>query len=212
MQNKLKQIQTLSEEQFNLLTIVHNEYETGLLALNSLGPNTLTVYGGSRITKESQDFIDIQLICKMLAERKWGIASGGGPGVMTAALNGTKEGGGKTMAFCINIPGEPSFENPDVKIIFTQFSIRKYILRQSDAFIFAPGGIGTLDEMMELLTLIQTNKYQKKPIFLYNSKFWSGYIDWMKNILIEKYELVPNEFLNLFYLVDSPNEIMSKLY
>ncbi len=210
--NNKDHLQTLSEEQFNLLKIINQEYEMGMLALNSLGSHTLTVYGGSRVKSTDKAYNGIEKIAELLGKKDWGIVSGGGPGIMTAALDGAKEGNGKAYAFCINIPGEPPAPNPDVSLVFSQFSVRKYLLRQSDAFVFAPGGLGTLDELMELLTLMKTDKYPVKPIFLYDSKFWAGYMKWFKEILLMERGVVAKDFMKLFKIVDTPEEVVNCLY
>ncbi|MBC7472057.1 MAG: LOG family protein [candidate division SR1 bacterium] len=205
---KTDNLQTLSEDQFNLIEVIKQEYELGMLVLNSLTPHTATIYGGSLIGDQEETYKDIQIIAKILSEKNWSIVSGGGPGIMSAALSGAKQGKGKAVALCINIPGEPPFKNPDVSITFSQFSVRKYLLRQSDIFIFAPGGIGTLDELMEIFTLIKTHKHPPKKIFLFDTNFWHGYIYWLENILIKQRRVVSGEFTSLFYLVNSAEEIM----
>jgi uncharacterized protein (TIGR00730 family) len=205
---KIDSLETLTEDQFNLIEVIKNEYTVGMLALNSLSQHTATVYGGSLISKNDEDYHKIKHITKTLSQKKWSIVSGGGPGIMSAALSGAKEGKGKAIALCINIPGEPPFQHPDLTITFSQFSVRKYLLRQSDIFIFAPGGVGTLDELMEILTLIKTHKHPPKKIFLYDSNFWNGYISWIEEILIKERKVITGDFIHLFYLVDSAKEIM----
>jgi uncharacterized protein (TIGR00730 family) len=204
-------LQTLTEDQFSLIENIKSEYETGMLALNSLSKHTATVYGGSLVKIEDYSYQTIKDICISLAKHNWSVVSGGGPGMMSAALSGAKEGGGKAIAFCINIPGEPPFDLPDVSITFSQFAVRKYLLRQSDIFIFAPGGIGTLDELMEVLTLIKTHKHPIKPIFLYDSSFWNGYLEWFKQVLIDERKVVFDDLFDLFHVVDSKQEILKIL-
>jgi uncharacterized protein (TIGR00730 family) len=204
--------QTLTEEQFLFLNQIQQEYVIGMQALNSLETTkTLTVYGGAMIERDSQTFHQVKEICIELGKNGWAIVTGGGPGVMTAALDGAKEGGSKAIAFGINIPGEPPAPNSDVYLSFTNFSVRKYLLRQSDAFIFAPGGVGTLDEMMELVTLMTTGKYPLKPIFLLDSKFWEGYLEWFAKILLNERNVIRPTVMNLFQLFDTPQDILSKL-
>jgi uncharacterized protein (TIGR00730 family) len=207
------QNETLSEDQFYLLNKISEEYKLGMLALNTLSSKTITFYGGSLIRQNENTFKNVELVAEMVAAKGWSVVSGGGPGVMKAALLGARLGKGKAVAFCIDIPDEPlALENPDTSIVFTQFSVRKYMLRQSDAFIFCPGGIGTLDELMELLTLIKTNKYPKKPVFLFETSFWNGYLEWIKNILLESRKTVSEDVLELFHLVDSAEEIEKILF
>lgn len=199
--------QTLSEAQFNLLKIIDEEYTQGFLALNSLGAFTLTVYGGHMVQQDDKSYIGVYEISKVFAKRNWGVATGGGPGIMEAALKGALEEKGKAIAFKINIKGEPATLNPDLTMTLTQFSTRKFLLRQSDAFVFAPGGFGTLDELMDLVTLIKTDKYPKKPIFLYDSKFWQGYLDWFDKVLLNERNTIPVDFMKMFILVDSAQEV-----
>ena len=207
----IDKLQSLTEDQFNLIQTIKREYETGMLAINSLSRHTATVYGGSLIKSNDKDYKAIENISQLLSEKNWSIISGGGPGVMSAALSGAKLGKGQAIALCIDIPGEPPFSHPDLSITFSQFSVRKYLLRQSDVFIFAPGGVGTLDELMEILTLIKTHKHPVKKIFLYDSEFWNGYISWLENMLIKERKVILGDFMGLFHLVDSPEEIMNIL-
>jgi uncharacterized protein (TIGR00730 family) len=204
-------LQSLTEDQFNLINTITSEYTEGMIALNSLDKHTFTVYGGSLVKENDRSYQEILEISKSLAKKGWSGVSGGGPGMMSAALEGCSQGGGKAVAFCINIPGEPPFDNPDVRIVFSQFSVRKYLMRQSDIFIFAPGGVGTLDEMMEIFTLIKTHKHPQKPIFLLDSSFWKGYSEWFENTLIHERKLVSNDFTKLFHIVDSSEEILKIL-
>jgi uncharacterized protein (TIGR00730 family) len=205
-------LQTLTEAQYDQLNIITKEYETGFLALNSLGSYTVTFYGGSMVKPEDKAYNGVAQIAATFAQKGWGVVSGGGPGIMEAALKGSQGANGKAIAFKIDLAGEPATTNPDLILTFTQFSVRKYLLRQSDVFVFAPGGLGTLDELMELLTLMKTKKYPIKPIFLYDSEFWVGYIEWFKKILIEERKVVVADFINLFQVVDSPEEILAKLF
>jgi uncharacterized protein (TIGR00730 family) len=205
-------LQTITEDQFQLIERITREYEKGMLALNSLGHHTVTVYGGSLVEASDSAYKNVEKVCELLGEKGWSVVSGGGPGIMTAALNGSKKGGGKAIAFCIDIPGEPPFNQPDVSITFQQFAPRKYLLRQSDAFIFAPGGIGTLDELMEVLTLMKTHKHPLKPVFLLDSVFWKGVTDWFETMLYKERKVINGDVKNLFHIVDTPKEIVEILY
>jgi uncharacterized protein (TIGR00730 family) len=206
-------LQTLTEDQYNLLLIIRKEYELGMLALNSLGPNTFTFYGGHAVKQDDPAYKMVHRLAKKLAKLGWGVVSGGGPGMMSAALDGAKEGDGQAIAFCIEIEDEKTTHKyPDVSLTFSQFSVRKYMLRQSDAFAFAPGGFGTLDELMEILTLIKTNKFPKKPVFLLDSSFWKGYLTWFEEILSNERKVISEDFMNMFILVDDEDEVIKHLY
>jgi uncharacterized protein (TIGR00730 family) len=203
-------LETIHEDQFILINQLKAEYEQGMLALNGLGDKTVTFYGGSRVEENSDTYRHIEALGKGFGERNWGVVTGGGPGIMSAALEGVKKGGGKAISFMINIAGEPPFNNPDISICFDHFSARKYCLRQSDVFIYAPGGIGTLDELMENVTLINTGKTSPRPIFLFNSKFWKPYTDWFET-LVYKEKLANEQFLTLFKVVDTAEEVFKIL-
>lgn len=207
------QLQTLSEDQHFLLETLNKEYVMGMHALNSLGAQTFTFYGGHRVKSGESSYKLTQSIAHQLALKNWGIISGGGPGIMQAALDGAKAGGGSAIAFRINIANEAvSQEDNDVSIMFSQFSVRKYMLRQSDAFAFAPGGFGTLDELMELLTLLAVNKYPKKPIFLLDSEFWKGYIEWFDSVLFDERNVLKAPIHEYITLADSSDEVLEHLY
>lgn len=213
MNQLLYQNESLSEDQFYILNKISEEYQMGMLALNSLGNKTITFYGGSMIQEDDLTYKHVLKIARFFATKSWSIVSGGGPGIMKAALLGAQNGGGKAIAFSIDIPGEPpALDEPDVSVTFSQFSVRKYMLRQSDAFVFCPGGLGTLDELMELLTLMKTKKYPVKPIFLFERDFWKGYIEWLSDILLNSRKTVSEDFLELFHIVDSVEEIENILF
>jgi len=208
-----KNLQTLSEFQHLLLNEIYDEFKIGLLALNSLPAHTVTFYGGAKVKTGSETYQTTKNIAKIFAQKNWGIISGGGPGIMAASLEGAKEGGGQAIAFRIKLKDEePILKNPDVDILFNHFSARKFVLRQSDAFIYSPGGFGTLDELMENLTLMKTGKYPQKPVFLLDSSFWNGYIDWFKKILLEERQVLGEDGLDLFKIVDTAEEIMDYLF
>jgi len=204
--------ETLNEWQLLLLDEIHEEYVKGMLALNSLPRQTITFYGGGKIAEGSKSYLQTLELARELAKKGWGIVSGGGPGIMSASLEGAKLGGGEAVAFRIAIAQEPSVVDSNVNILFKHFSVRKYMLRQSDAFVYAPGGIGTLDELMENLTLIITGKHSRKPIFLLDKDFWQGYIEWFEEILVEDRKTASEELLKLFYIVDNTQEVMDILY
>jgi uncharacterized protein (TIGR00730 family) len=207
-----KNLQTLNEWQLMLIEELIEEYSKGMLALNSLPSQTVTFYGGAKIEKGSKSYNQTFELAAEFAKRGWGVVSGGGPGIMEASLQGAMSNKGQAVAFKIDLPQEPSVDDSDVHIVFKHFSARKYMLRQSDAFVYAPGGFGTLDELMENLTLIVTNKHSKKPLFLLDSEFWKGYIDWFKRILLDDRKTVNEDFFDIFKIVDTTEEVMDFLY
>jgi uncharacterized protein (TIGR00730 family) len=205
-------IQTLTEWQFLLLEEMKREYEQGMLALNSLPAQTVTFYGGARIKPGTSSFNQTFEMAKSFAERGWGVVSGGGPGIMEASIKGAQAGASKSVAFRIDLPNEQRQVDADIDVLFKHFNARKYMLRQSDVFVYAPGGIGTLDELMENLTLVSTGKHPKKNIFLLDSKFWKGYVGWIEEMLFTERGTVSQELLSCYTLVDTTEEVMTKLY
>ncbi len=205
------QFQTLSEDQHHLLNILEDEYRKGMLLLNSID-KSITIYGGSRIPTDSQDYKEIKEIGKYFGEIGWYVVTGGGPGAMAAGLAGSKEVGGKTAAFRITLDKlEPQIVVPDIDFVCTQFSTRKFLLRQSDVFVVVPGGFGTLDEAAELLNLIKTDKYPVKHVFLFKKDFWKGFVDWLQETVFEKNGLVTPESMHSFTLVDSVQELVEHI-
>jgi uncharacterized protein (TIGR00730 family) len=205
--------QTLSEEQFLFLNVLTREYREGMLLLNSLeARHTVTFYGGHMVDEASAAYVCVYNTAKLLGEKGWASVSGGGPGIMAASLAGAKAGGADSIAFKIDIKGEVQVSNADVEYMFSNFSPRKYLLRQSDVFVFAPGGVGTLDEMMELITLMSTEKYPLKPIFLIDSEFWTGYLAWIEKMILNDRRLIKDTVLSMFTLVDTAEEVITQLF
>lgn len=205
-----KEVKILSETQLTFIRSVEKEYKEGFNLLNSIRQKTLTVYGGSRIAEDDKNYKDIAKICAKMRRKKWGVVTGGGPGIMTAALSNDTNDKVDTIALNIDLETEKIKAISDASMTFSHFSVRKYLLRQSDAFLIAPGGFGTMDEMMELLTLIQTQKYSRVPVVLYNSEFWKGLIEWFKNTLVKK-GTVSESSMKIFNLVDSPEQAIKIL-
>ena len=150
-----------------------------------------------------------------LTQKKFGVITGGGPGIMEAGNKGAKRGGGKSVGLNILLPfeQEPNIYIDKDKIInFDYFFVRKVMfMKYAQGFIVLPGGYGTLDEMFEALTLIQTKKSGKFPVILLGKKFWSGLIDWIKDILLYEEKNIDSEDLDLIKIVDSPEEAVRQI-
>jgi len=144
-----------------------------------------------------------------------GVITGGGPGIMEAANKGAQKAGGVSVGLNIDLPYEQThneFIDSDKVIDFDYFFVRKVMfVRYAQAFVVMPGGFGTLDELFEAITLIQTNKIERFPVILYGSDFWSGCIDWIKNTVCQKFNNVSTNEMFLFELVDSKEEIIDIL-
>lgn len=171
--------------------------------------NNVTVFGSARIEPSDPLYKDAYELGKYLSDAGYNVFTGGGPGIMSAANKGAYEGNSKSIGLNIELPQE-QFSNPylDENITFNYFFTRKVMLvKYSSACIYFPGGYGTADELMEVLTLMQTRKMKKVPILLYDSNFWNTLLSWIKETVDKSY--VNQENLELIRVVDSIDEITS---
>lgn len=189
------------------------EFVEGFDTLTQVGPS-VTVFGSAR-TKEANPYYDIaHQLGKLLAQEGLSVITGGGPGVMEAANKGAMEVGGASAGIGVELPFEASnnaYIDADKNITFRYFFVRKLMfLKYSQAFVAFPGGLGTLDELFEALTLSQTDKTPKFPIILVGRDYWSGLVDWLKEkALAEGY--IKADDLVLFRVVDTAEEVMASI-
>ncbi len=171
--------------------------------------NNVTVFGSARIKSTDPLYNDAYELGKSLSNIGYNVFTGGGPGIMSAANKGAYEGNSKSIGLNIELPQEQS-SNPylDENITFDYFFSRKVMLvKYSSACVYFPGGYGTADELMEVLTLMQTNKMKKVPIILYDSKFWASLLLWIEQSVEKSY--VSKENFELIRVVDSVEEIIN---
>ena len=171
--------------------------------------NNVTVFGSARISESDPLYIDAYELGKELSNAGYNVFTGGGPGIMSAANKGAYEGSSKSIGLNILLPQEQS-SNPylDENITFNYFFSRKVMLvKFSSACVYFPGGYGTADELMEVLTLMQTRKMKIVPIVLYDSKFWGSLLSWIKQTVGKSY--VNQEQFDLIRVADSVEEIMN---
>ena len=171
--------------------------------------NNVTVFGSARIESSDPLYVKAYELGKELSNAGYNVFTGGGPGIMSAANKGAYEGKSKSICLNILLPQEQS-NNPylNENITFNYFFSRKVMLvKYSSACIYFPGGYGTADELMEVLTLMQTRKMKKMPIVLYDSKFWRSLLSWIEQTVDKSY--VNQEHFELIRVVDSVEEIMS---
>ena len=171
--------------------------------------NNVTVFGSARIKPIDPLYNDAYELGKSLSNAGYNVFTGGGPGIMSAANKGAYEGKSKSIGLNIDLPQEQS-SNPylDENITFDYFFSRKVMLvKYSSACVYFPGGFGTADELMEVLTLMQTNKMKKVPIILYDSKFWESLLLWIEQSVEKSY--VSRENFELIRVVDSVEEIVN---
>lgn len=192
---------------------VMSEFVDGYEKLAKIGP-CVSIFGSARLKREDKYYEMAVEIAKKITEIGFGVITGGGPGIMEAGNKGAKEGGGKSIGLNIELPFEQHF-NPYIdksySMDFDYFFVRKVMfVKYSQGFIVLPGGFGTLDELSEALTLIQTHKIGRFPILLVGSEFWSGLLDWYSNTLL-KNGLIAEGDLSLFRIVDSADEAVAHI-
>lgn len=173
----------------------------------------VSIFGSAR-TKPDQPYFKLtEEIAKLLSDSGFSVISGGGPGIMEAANRGAFAGTGPSIGLNIELPLEQS-GNPfqDVSLSFKYFFMRKTMfVKYASAYIVLPGGFGTLDELMEAVTLVQTGKSRKIPIILVGSTFWAGLVDWLKNTLIAEGMANPED-MSLMQIIDDPKEIVAAIF
>jgi uncharacterized protein (TIGR00730 family) len=184
-----------------------SEFVEGFDALASVGP-AVTIFGSARVKDGAPEYELARGIARRLAERGFAIITGGGPGIMEAANRGCRDGGGLSIGCNIELPHEQGL-NPyvDLGIEFKYFFARKTMfVKYADAFVIMPGGFGTLDELFESLTLIQTGKIRDFPVVLVGSAYWQGMLDWMRSVQVPA-GAVSEADLDLLKLSDDPDEV-----
>lgn len=184
------------------------EFVNGYEKMARIGP-CISVFGSARTAPDNKYYKKAENISAMLAERGYGVITGGGPGIMEAGNKGAQEGGGKSVGLNIDLPFEQSgnkYIDEDSNLKFDYFFVRKVIfVKYSQGFVVVPGGFGTMDELFEALTLIQTKKINHKPVVLVGSEYWKGLMDWIKGTMLENGNISEPD-LDLFKIVDTEEE------
>ncbi|OUV75965.1 MAG: Rossman fold protein, TIGR00730 family [Flavobacteriales bacterium TMED123] len=209
--------QIKTEDTWQLFKIV-SEFVEGFEKMGKIGP-CVSIFGSARTKPENKYYKKAEEMAYLLTKKGYGVITGGGPGIMEAANKGAKKGAGKSVGLNIVLPFEQSanaFIDEDKLINFDYFFVRKVMfVKYAQGFIVLPGGVGTLDELFEAITLIQTEKIGRFPIVLLGKKYWEGLIDWIKVTMLEKEQNISKKDLNLFKIVDKPKEaveIIDKFY
>jgi len=195
------------EESWRMFRII-GELVEGFDKLSGMGP-AVTIYGSARIQLDDPLYIRTQEITRRLGELGFSIITGGGPGVMEAANKGALEAGVTSVGLNIELPQEQVCNPYSTKTLtFSHFFVRKVMLvKYAIAFIIMPGGLGTLDELTEVLTLMQTHKIRPFPVILFDSEFWNGFLDWLKGSSLVR-GFISEEDFDQLRVFDRPDEVV----
>lgn len=190
------------------------EFVEGYEKMSKIGP-CVSVFGSAR-TKEDNEYYKLaEEVAYQLTQNGYGVITGGGPGIMEAGNRGAKRGAGISVGLNIDLPFEQqsnSYIDHDKSIDFDYFFVRKVMfVKYAQGFIALPGGMGTLDELFEALTLIQTKKIDRFPIILLGADYWTGLVDWIKDTMLAKEKNISPEDLDLFKVVDTPQEAVDEI-
>ncbi len=190
---------------------IMSEFVEGFEKLARIGP-CVSIFGSARTAPDNKYFKLAEEIAFKLTQHGFGIITGGGPGIMEAANMGAKKGGGSSVGINIALPFEQKpnlFIDSDKLITFDHFFVRKVMfMKYAQGFVVLPGGFGTLDELFEAITLIQTGKVGKFPVIMVGKEYWDGLITWVKNTLLEDEANISPEDMEIFTVVDTADEVV----
>ena len=187
------------------------EIVEGFDVLSTL-PKSISIFGSARVSQDSKVYKETEIVARLLAEDGYGIITGGGPGIMEAGNKGAVAGGGHSVGLHIHLPHEQKMNQyVTTPLDFRYFFIRKLMfVKYACAYVVMPGGMGTLDELFEAFVLMQTRRINTFPIVLYDSGFWGGLLDWIRNAVIRGGYMRESE-LGLIAVKDTPEEVLEYL-
>lgn len=193
---------------------IMGEFVYGYEKLSKIGP-CVSIFGSARTKPTDKYYKLAEEVANKIVDHGYGVITGGGPGIMEAGNKGAHIAGGTSVGLNIDLPFE-QHDNPyidsDKSLDFDYFFVRKVMfVKYSQGFVVMPGGFGTLDELFEAMTLIQTNKIEKFPIILVGTDFWSGLINWIKETLLNRFGNISPKDLDLIHLVDTADEVITIL-
>ncbi len=211
--NQLKNWNDIKANDSWALFKIMSEFVHGYENMSRIGP-CVSIFGSARTAPEDPHYRLTTEIAESVVKSGLGIITGGGPGIMEAANLGAKNAGGISVGLNISLPFEQKanpYIDEDKLMNFEYFFVRKVIfMKYSQGFVVMPGGFGTLDELFEALTLIQTEKIKKFPIILVGKKFWGGLMDWINTILLKEHKIDPDD-LDLVRVVETKEEVLEHL-
>ncbi len=193
---------------------IMSEFVDGYERLGKIGP-CVSIFGSARTKPDNKYYKLAEEIAYKLTQNDYGVITGGGPGIMEAGNKGAKKGGGISVGLNIELPfeqkGNPYIDS-DKLINFDYFFVRKVMfVKYAQGFIVLPGGFGTLDELFEAITLVQTGKTGRFPIILVGKEFWSGLLVWIKKVIEEKHQNISPGDMDLMVLVDTADEAVEEI-
>ena len=193
---------------------IMGEFVNGFEKMSQIGP-CISIFGSARTKPDHKYYQLAEKVARKIVESGYGVITGGGPGIMEAGNKGAHLGEGTSVGLNIELPFE-QHDNPyidsDKSLDFDYFFVRKVMfVKYSQGFVVMPGGFGTLDELFEAITLIQTKKIEKFPIILVGTEFWEGLLEWVKNTLLAKFSNISDKDLDLIHLVDNEDEVIEIL-
>ncbi len=193
---------------------IMGEFVDGYDKLHRIGP-CVSIMGSARLNSDNEYYAQASETARKLTDLGFGIITGGGPGIMEGANQGAQQGKGKSVGLCIDLPFEEEanqYVDRDYRIKFRYFFARKVMfVKYSQGFIAFPGGLGTLDEFYEALTLMQTRKIDRFPVVLFGTEFWQGLVEWMKATMLKE-GTISKDDMDLFYMTDNVDDVVNHLY
>ncbi|HET6488210.1 MAG TPA: TIGR00730 family Rossman fold protein [Syntrophales bacterium] len=187
---------------------IMSEFVEAIEELSDIG-RAVTIFGSARTTPGNPYYQKAEHLARLLAQKGFSVITGGGPGIMEAANKGAAESGGTSVGMNIRLPFEQTpNEYANVKLYYKYFFIRKVMfVKFAVAYVILPGGFGTMDELFEALTLIQTKRIKSFPVILMGSEYWKGLLDWMKDTMLAQGMIIPED-MDLFRVMDKPEEVV----
>lgn len=197
-----------TKETWRLFRII-SETVDGFEAMSKAGP-CVSIFGSARATPNNPLYKETEAISKLLVSAGFGIITGGGPGLMEAANKAAFEAGGRSIGLHIHLPNEEGYNNYlTIRTEYRYFFIRKLMfVKYAQAYVVMPGGMGTIDEFSEAFVLTQTKRIHPFPIILYDSQFWSGLVDWIRQTMSKEGFIEPSEVDDLLNICDTPEEVL----
>jgi uncharacterized protein (TIGR00730 family) len=199
------------QESWRIFRII-SEFVDGIESLSSVYP-AVTVFGSSMVAEGDPVYDAGRTVGRLLAESGFGVITGGGPGAMEAANRGAFEAGGTSVGLCIQLPNEQA-SNPycNVTVSFRYFFLRKVMfVKHAVAYVILPGGFGTMDELFEALTLIQTHRIKPFPVIMLGKDYWKDLVAWIKKTMLMKHRMIDPDDLDLFMVTDDPEAAVSSI-